>query len=67
MTWIMLKNPLKASSLLLWLCLRDFNEVLIWKEYMGINDRSNTHVHTFRRDICEPMDLGYTDLPWTVF
>jgi hypothetical protein len=65
-TWDMLKF-IKASSPLPWMCIGDFNEVLLWEEHMGVNERSNTRIQAFRDmvDICEPMDLGYTGTAWT--
>jgi hypothetical protein len=65
-TWDMLKF-IKASSLLPWLCIGDFNEVLLREEHMGVNERSNAQIQAFREvvDVCELMDLGYTGMPWT--
>jgi hypothetical protein len=58
-TWDMLKF-IKASSPLPWMCIGDFNEVLLREEHMGVNERSNTRIQAFRDtvDICELMDLA---------
>jgi hypothetical protein len=65
-TWDMLKF-IKASSHLPWLCIGDFNEVLLREEHMGVNERSNTQIQAFREtvDVCQLMDLGYNGTPWT--
>ena len=65
-TWDMLKF-IKASSPLPWLCIEDFNEVLLREEHMGVNDWSNAQIQAFRDtvDICELMDLGFTGTAWT--
>jgi endonuclease/exonuclease/phosphatase family metal-dependent hydrolase len=65
-TWDMLKF-IKASSPLPWLCIGDFNEVLIREEHVGVNERSNTQIQAFREmvDVCGLMDLGYTGTAWT--
>jgi hypothetical protein len=42
-TWDMLKF-IKASSPLPWLCIGDFNEVLLQEEHVGVNERSNTQI-----------------------
>jgi hypothetical protein len=65
-TWDMLKF-IKASNPLPWLCIGDFNEVLLREEHMGVNVRSNTQIKAFREtvDVCELMDLGFIGLPWT--
>jgi hypothetical protein len=64
--WDMLKF-IKASSPLPWLCIGDFNEVLLQEEHMGVNKRSYTQIQAFHDtvDICELMDIGYTGVPWT--
>jgi hypothetical protein len=58
---------IKASSPLPWLCIGDFNEVLLREEHMGVNERSNAQIQAFRDtvDICELMDLGYMGTSWT--
>jgi hypothetical protein len=58
---------IKASSPLPWLCIGDFNEVLLQEEHVGVNERSNTQIQVFREtvDICGLMDLGYTSTTWT--
>jgi hypothetical protein len=58
---------IKASSPLPWLCIGDFNEVLLLEEHVGVNERSNTQIQAFRDtvDIYELMDLGFTGTAWT--
>jgi hypothetical protein len=58
---------IKSSSPVPWMCIGDFNEVLLREEHMGVNERSNTQIQAFRDtvDICELMDLGYTGTAWT--
>jgi hypothetical protein len=65
-TWDMLKF-IKAASPLPWLCIGDFNEVLLREEHVGVNDRSNAQIQAFRDtvDVCELMDLGYDGNTWT--
>jgi hypothetical protein len=65
-TWDMLKF-IKASSPLPWLCIGNFNEVLLREEHVGVNERSNTQIQVFREtvDVCGLMDLGYTGTAWT--
>jgi hypothetical protein len=58
---------IKASSPLPWLCIGNFNEVLLREEHDGVNERSNAQIQAFRDtvDVCELMDLGYTGTAWT--
>jgi hypothetical protein len=65
-TWDMLKF-IKASSPLPWLCIGDFNEVLLREEHVGVNDLCNAQIQAFRDavDVCELMDLGFVGNPWT--
>jgi hypothetical protein len=63
-TWDMLKF-IKASSPLPWLCIGDFNEVLLREEHVGVNDLCNAQIQAFRDavDVCELMDLGFVGTP----
>jgi hypothetical protein len=58
---------IKASSPLPWLCIGDFNEVLLREEHMGVNERSNSQIEAFRDvvDTCQLRDLGFSGNPWT--
>jgi hypothetical protein len=48
-----------------WICARDFNEVLVAKEHLGVTDRSEAQMVEFRErlDDCGLSDLGYSG-PW---
>jgi hypothetical protein len=47
-TWDMLKF-IKSSSPLPWMCIGDFNEVLLrGEQQMGVNKWSNAHIQAFR-------------------
>ena len=65
-TWDMLKY-IKSASDLPWMCIGDFNEVLLREEHDGVNMRSNHQIEGFREtvDVCGLADLGYTGVPWT--
>jgi hypothetical protein len=45
----------KASSPLSWLCIEDFNEVLLRLEHVGVQERSSAQIVGFR----EMADVGY--------
>ena len=65
-TWDMLKF-IKASSHLPWVCMGDFNEVLLREEHQGVQERSHTQIAGFREvvDVCGFHDLGYEGRSWT--
>ena len=59
-TWDLLRNLHQKYSLP-WLCVDDFNEILLLHEKLGGALRSETAMREFREvvDDCEFMDLGY--------
>jgi exonuclease III len=59
-TWNLLKF-LRSSTPLPWVCIGDFNEVLLREEHGGVNERSNSQIMAFREalDVCVLTDLGY--------
>jgi len=65
-TWDMLKF-IKASSHLPWMCMGDFNEVLLREEHQGVQERSHAQIAGFREvvDVCGFHDLGYEGRSWT--
>ena len=65
-TWDMLKF-IKASSHLPWVCMGDFNEVLIREEHKGVQERSLAQIAGFWEmvDVCGLYDLGYEGRDWT--
>jgi hypothetical protein len=65
-TWDMLKD-ISTTSMLPWLCIGDFNEVLRPDEHEGIGHRSQAQIQGFRDavDICELIDLGFKGHFWT--
>jgi hypothetical protein len=67
-TWDMLKF-IKASSLLSWLCIEDFNEVLLRLEHVGVQERSSAQIAGFREmaDVCGLSDVGYVGRSWTYY
>jgi hypothetical protein len=52
---------IKASSHLSWLCIGDFNEVLLQSEHEGTQERSRSQIASFRGavDVCGLVDLGF--------
>ena len=58
--WDTMKD-ISFSSELLWLCIRDFNEVLRPDEHKGIAQCNNDQIQGFREavDVCMLLDLGY--------
>jgi exonuclease III len=52
-TWDMLKF-IKATSVLPWMCIGDFNEVLHRSEHVGVQERSHAQIEGFREvvDVC---------------
>ena len=51
----------------LWLCLGDFNEVLVSSEKLGGNLRQNSFMQTFQHTLetCELSDLGFNGPKYT--
>ena len=58
---------IKASSHLPWVCMGDFNEVLIREEHKGVQERSLAQIAGFWEmvDVCGLYDLGYEGRDWT--
>jgi len=58
---------IKASSHLPWMCMGDFNEVLLREEHQGVQERSHAQIAGFREvvDVCGFHDLGYEGRSWT--
>jgi hypothetical protein len=58
---------MRAQSALPWLCVGDFNEVLMVEEHIGGNDREAWQMAAFQDvvDDCHLTDLGYHGLPYT--
>lgn len=58
---------LRAQSTAPWLCIGDFNEVLLVNEQMGRNEREQWQIAAFQEAIndCDLSDLGFHGLPYT--
>ena len=58
---------LRSGSTLPWMCVGDFNEVLLREEQMGLNERDVSHVAGFREAIylCGFEDICYVGVDWT--
>ena len=58
---------IKSSSVLPWLCLGDFNEVLHRSEHVGVQERSHAQIAGFRDmvDVCGLFDLGFIGRNWS--
>ena len=58
---------LHGESTLPWVCISNFNEILIHEEQMGPNQQYNAQIAGFRVavDVCGLSDLGYKGLEWT--
>ena len=65
-TWDLLKF-VKSSTPHPWVCIGDFNEVLLREEHRSVAERSNAQIMAFREtvDVCGLSDLGYTGIHWT--
>jgi len=50
-----------------WVCIGDFNEVLLRDEHKGVQERSLAQIAGFREmvDVCGLYDLGYEGKDWT--
>jgi hypothetical protein len=59
-TWEMLKF-IKASSYLPWVCIGDFNEVLLQSKHEGVQEHSRSQIAGFQEmvDVCGLTDLGF--------
>ena len=57
---------LRAQSAAPWLCLGDFNEVLLVEEQIGGNGREAWQMAAFQETVneCRLSDLGYHGLPY---
>ena len=65
-TWDMLKF-IRSSSPLLWVCIRDFNEILHRSEHVRVQERSASQIAAFREmvDVCGLNDIGFSGRSWT--
>lgn len=65
-SWYLMRF-LRAQSALPWLCVGDFNEVLLPEEHIGGRGRESRQMDAFQAavDECRLTDLGYQGLPYT--
>jgi hypothetical protein len=58
---------IKASSHLPWMCIGDFNKVLLQSEHEGVQERSRSQIVGFQEmvDVYGLVDLGFEDRRWT--
>jgi len=58
---------IRAMSPLPWMCIGDFNEVLLRSEHDGVQERSWSQIAGFRDvlDVCVLVDLGFEGHRWT--